>query len=261
MKFWQFFKRVRVKMYKTAYAYVQGRSHSEKNIPCQDRVMSLTGKGVTVLSLADGAGSAKHSDIGAEIAVTEINQWLSELFKDLYKMNEEDLKWLLSEVILESLEKEATQRKIAFKELSSTLLFVAVDSSKYLAGHLGDGIIGYMCSEGVETTIKVLSYPAKGEYHNSTFFTTASNLQEHLRIYKGSMNNVEGFILMSDGAEESLFDRREKQFAPAVQRFFDWLNDHSEEEVNQALFKNLEKHICLKTQDDCSVGILRRIKN
>lgn len=243
---------------KVAHAYIQGRAHREKNIPCQDRVMSLSKKNITVLSLADGAGSAKHSDIGAEITIFEINQQISTLFDDLYRVADEDAKDYLSQIISESLKRESVVREIEFEDLSSTLMFVAVDNSRYLAGHIGDGIMGSLCSNGVETTVKVFSHPAKGEYHNSTFFTTDKNLPNHFRIYKGTIADIKGFILMSDGAEESLFDRREQQFAPAVNKFFDWLNDYSEVEVNQALSRSIEEKICLKTTDDCSVGILRK---
>lgn len=110
-----------------------------------------------------------------------------------------------------------------------------------------------------EKKIEVLSYPSKGEFYNSTFFTTADDLQKHIRIYKGSMENIEGFILMSDGGDDALFDRRKNAFSPAVQILFDWLINYSEDDVKLALFANMEKNFRFKTSDDCSVGILRKI--
>jgi hypothetical protein len=241
--------------YKTAFAFVQGRSHIEKNIPCQDRVQSVTCNGITVLSLADGAGSAQYSDIGAEISIATINENFSVLFDEIDDMDDMSIKEMLSQIIHESLEEEVTE-KIVLKDLSSTLLFVAVNDSKYIAGHIGDGIIGYMSSKGERMTINVLSFPEKGEYHNSTFFTTSPNVQEHLRIYRGSMEKIEGFILMSDGSDESLFNRHEEKFAPAVGRFFEWMNEYPPEAVSKALYRNIEEKICFKTTDDCSVGVI-----
>ncbi len=244
--------------YKTAFAFVQGRSHIEKNIPCQDYVQSVTSNGITVLSLADGAGSAQYSNIGAKISVEIMNEYFSVFFDDLYEMDDSSIKEMLSQIIHESLEEEVIEKQIVLKDLSSTLLFVAVNDSKYIAGHIGDGIIGYMSSIEKYMTIDVLSFPEKGEYHNSTFFTTNQNVQEHFRIYRGAMENIEGFILMSDGSDESLFNRHEERFAPAVERFFEWMSEYSPETVSKALHKNIEEKIRLKTTDDCSVGIISK---
>lgn len=244
-------------MYKIACAAVQGTSHAEKNIPCQDRVISLRENDIYTLSLADGAGSAKYSDIGAEVVVNQINRLLVENFHEFYEMEENNLKIRIASVIFYSLFWESFERNISLKDLSSTLLFVAVSQSNYLAGHIGDGMIGYMRNDAI---VDVLSYPAKGEYHNSTFFTTVDNIQQHLRIYKGLMEDIEGFILMSDGGDEALFNRRENKFSPAIRKIFDWLIDYSEDDINLILSKNIEEKFRLKTSDDCSVGVLRNIK-
>ncbi|MBB1126715.1 PP2C family serine/threonine-protein phosphatase [Thiospirillum jenense] len=245
-------------MYKTVCAAVQGISHSGANIPCQDRVLSMSKNGITVLSLADGAGSAKHSDTGAEIIVNQINRLIIENFHEFYEMNEDNLKVKISSAIFYSLFWESFERNIPIKHLSSTLLFVAVNESNYLVGHIGDGMIGYMHNENMEVIVDVFSYPAKGEYYNSTFFTTDDNIQQQLRIYRGSMEKIEGFIIMSDGGDEVLFDKKEKKFSPAVRKIFDWLLDYSGEEVQATLLKNMEEKFRLKTSDDCSVGVLRK---
>ena len=53
-------------MWKALGCAVQGNGHIANNIPCQDKVASLSENGVSVIALADGAGSAKLSHFGAE---------------------------------------------------------------------------------------------------------------------------------------------------------------------------------------------------
>src|SRR5512136_144864 len=53
-------------------ASVQGTSHLEKNIPCQDtHAYRLTARGDLLLAVADGAGSAERSQEGAQVAVDQ----------------------------------------------------------------------------------------------------------------------------------------------------------------------------------------------
>lgn len=45
-------------MWKTQVDHVTGRGHQRQGMPCQDRVLAMEKNGVTVVALADGAGSA-----------------------------------------------------------------------------------------------------------------------------------------------------------------------------------------------------------
>ena len=52
-------------MWKVVQCAVQGRGHIKGNIPCQDKIHYYTDENTTITALADGAGSAKLSHIGA----------------------------------------------------------------------------------------------------------------------------------------------------------------------------------------------------
>ena len=243
--------------WKLASAYVTGRGHLAKNIPCQDRTSELINKHSTGifygLSLADGAGSYKFSDIGAEIITKEILEYLKSNFSDSFKGKNVSKKIL--QYIEERLSKEAEKRSIDIKELSSTLLFVVLKKDKFIAGHIGDGVIGVL---GKKNHISVLSHPDNGEYSNSTFFTTTENYPDRLRIIRGNIVDSTGFILMSDGVDKSLYDSRTKKLAPISAEIINWLNIGNNEEVNIALQNNLNEIIKQKTFDDCSLGILKK---
>ncbi|MBU1740771.1 MAG: protein phosphatase 2C domain-containing protein, partial [Proteobacteria bacterium] len=141
-------------------------------------------------------------------------------------------------------------------ELASTLLFVGVKDGVYLAGHLGDGVIGVLRQDRVE----VLSPPKRGEFANTTYFVTQAESDVRLRLYAGRTDEADGFILMSDGAAESLFDRARKVMAPAVGRILGWLDEHSPPAVTRALYYNLNSIIIEKTNDDCSIAVMKLVR-
>jgi len=64
----------KIKQIRVASAFVQGRGHRSKKIPCQDRVYSIRKNSYASIALADGAGSCKHSEKGAEIVTREITK-------------------------------------------------------------------------------------------------------------------------------------------------------------------------------------------
>jgi len=244
-------------VWKLASAYVTGRGHLAKNIPCQDRTLELVSKHSTGvfygLSLADGAGSYKHSDIGAEVVTKEILIYLKSNFSNLLRVKDTSKK--IIKHIEEKLAKEANNREIDIKELSSTLLFAVIKNDKFIIGHIGDGVIGVLDKDN---KISVLSYPDNGEYSNSTFFTTTDSYPDRLRIIKGNIVDSIGFILMSDGADASLYDSRTKELASINAEIINWLNVGSSKEVKSALKSNLNDVIKHKTHDDCSIGVLRK---
>jgi len=268
--------------WKIASSYIIGQGHISKNIPCQDRTFKLVDKKIlkkvvkkkifknrkaiktTIkvldnqnsfygLSLADGAGSCKHSDIGAELMTKKILYYIKENFYSLF--NDEDIRMTLINYIEDELKKRTTT-SISFKDLSSTLLFVAIKNNKFIIGHIGDGVIGMIDNKN---NLKTISKPDNGEFSNSTFFTTSVRYKERLRILKGTLKNANGFILMSDGSEDSLYDKKKEILSDTNKIIINWLEDNSEKKVEKALYNNLAKIISKQTNDDCSIGIMKRI--
>ncbi len=273
-----------MKSWKIASSYIIGQGHISKNIPCQDRTFKLvdikflkreikrktyknkSSKKITRntldsknsfygLSLADGAGSCKYSDIGAELITKKILEYIKVNFNNLIR--DEHIGLSLTGFIERELKKKVNSQ-MSFKDLSSTLLFVAIKSNKFIIGHIGDGVIGMLDNEN---NIKTISKPDNGEFSNSTFFTTSIKHQERLRILKGTIKSSVGFILMSDGTEESLYDKKNECLSDINKTIVNWLDNNDEKGVEKALYRNLEQVISKKTNDDCSIGIMRLCKN
>ena len=246
---------------RVAGAYVTGKSHLARNIPCQDRTYSKTLNGTTVISLADGAGSKSKSDIGAEIVTQFIAEFLCSNFDKIYEKEEKSSSKTILDGIQKCLIQKANEIKLNpkdLKDLSSTILFVGVKNNKYFAGHIGDGLIGYFDDK---EDAKILSYPYnEGVDDQYTVFTTNIDVLENFRIYKDNLNDIKGFVLMSDGTCDTLYEPKDKILLEDNKKIFNVLNDHRlsiktiEERIKKTIkAKYLDKSI---NGDDCSINLL-----
>lgn len=245
-----------MKVWKIAEAYVRGSSHERKGTPCQDRTYAVQDRNMVVVALADGAGSCRFSHIGAEIVTKDVCHYLHKNFESLYREDERFARDQILYYLLSRLDATARRLRITIKDLASTLLFVAVKDSRLISGHIGDGVIGLL----QDNEIDILTYPDRGEFTNTTYFVTSSNARGHFRILRGPVDGIQGFILMSDGSADSLYNYQENKFSVASEKMLNWFNDHYPEDVEAALKENLKEILAKKTADDCSICLLRRIE-
>ena len=237
----------------TSQCAVQGRGHVKNGTPCQDKTFSLSCNGVDVIALADGAGSASLSHLGAEFTVHYICQRLTEHF-DSYMAaeNPQPIKSDLMDGLLSGLSDLAKEYNCLLNSLASTLLFAAVKDGYYLVGHLGDGVIGYT----KQGKIHVASAPTNGEFANITLFTTSSHALSSLKLIRGNMQNIDGFVLFSDGSEASLYNKREHCISKAVENTMELTRHWQGEYVSEVLQEGFEKSIRSYTFDDCSIAVM-----
>ena len=237
-------------MWKIFKSAVIGRGHASQGEPCQDKVFSLENRGIKAAALADGAGSASLSQFGAETVVEEVCRLLTERFEEFFR--EENAARVGQEILShlhDKLAERAEQLACSLDDLASTLLFVAVSKEHYLLGHLGDGVIG--CLKGED--LLVASHPENGEFANETVFVTSSAALQSLRLMKGRLAEIQGFVLMSDGTEAGLYDKRKKELAPVLKKVMGLMSVLPVEEMQRSLQESMEEVIRQKTQDDCSL--------
>ena len=189
-----------------ASAAVQGLDHLAKGTPCQDKVAAVQRNDVSVICLADGAGSAALSHFGAQAIVECIVDYLCDDFDLVFSSDEATTKDLIASKVIGCLGETSQHHNCAFNDLASTLLVVAVKHKKSLAVHVGDGVIGGLCGR----RLTVVSRPQNGEFANVTFFTTSSRLTEHMRVVKADARKYSGYVLMSDGTEQSLYNKKKR---------------------------------------------------
>ncbi len=236
-------------------SYVQGGKHISKGIPCEDRTFSITKNQVMSIALADGAGNQKytHSGQGAECVTRVAANFLCDNFDNFYvKEDEEELKKVFIAVLRKALSALAEELKLdSIIRLSSTVLAVAVKGNKYIACHLGDGMIGALKVNGTEP----FSLPNNGEFANETYFVPSPGAEENLKIKRGIVEDILAFFLMSDGTADYIYEDYEKKFSPAALKMTGMLYETN---GSDRLHETIQKYMIEpnNTSDDCSFIVL-----
>ena len=247
-------------MFKEFHYQVRGHGHLREGTPIQDRTKFLSRGGVQVLCLADGAGSASHSQFGAQAVVDEGCAVLVEHFAEYAASNDGvHVKVDLLGRLLAKMTAVAELQDVSPDDLASTFLCVAVSGDRFIGAHVGDGVVGYL-KEGY---LKVISGPDNAEFANQTTFVTSARALESMRLFRGSLDGVSGFILMSDGTGDSLYDPRTGDLAGACSKLIDAVGtapgrQSKNSEYKKRLRRLMNITIRNATKDDCSIGILGR---
>lgn len=240
-------------MWNVIQCAAQGRSHIKSGLPCQDKTYSAVDNDTQVIALADGAGSAKLSHYGAETVTKFICLELTEKFDTYFSDNDgASVKQQLIEGMLKSLSKTANQLECEIIELASTLLFVAIKNNQFIIAHIGDGVVGYLKND----EMKIASQPENGEFVNTTVFTTSKDAIKTMKLIKGPLGEIQGFVLMSDGTETSLYSKKERKLADVLKKIMQMSTIISVDKVQEQLEQSFENVIVNATTDDCSIAIL-----
>lgn len=255
-----------------------GTSHKATGAPCQDAVGTIVDdNGVSVVVLADGAGSAKYSHYGAAYVVGRAAELAIEHFDEAFRArgSSEKFKQQLIEQLQIELARMArngfvvtdnagngTLVKCDMRELASTLLLVAVKDNLYISVHVGDGVIGAETSYYGQKRLTVIGKPENGEFANETVFVTSNSAVTDSKISTGAIlernRSIVGFIVMSDGPEAALYEKKSNRLAPSCSKLLKAASELDEKDMADQLRRTLEDVISQKTSDDCSIGILVR---
>lgn len=166
---------------------VPGPYHMQKHLPNQDALLFHEGKGFMVAAVADGAGSLKHSDVGAYDAVESAVHGMVEARKNL------DPSKLVEYGI--TIARENLVKREDYKQFGSTLCLVIwfEDGSGAVAA-LGDSFV-VLHGEDDEHTL-VTGTPS-GEYANTTELLSSDEYTPVIETFEG----VKAISLSSDGLE------------------------------------------------------------
>jgi hypothetical protein len=246
---------VSVSRWMTVAAAVAGLSHEKRGQPCQDAVYALQENNVTVVALADGAGSVRYARQGAECATRCAGDWIGRNFDTLWDMESSAAATAIVGQALERLGPLTQELSAEIRELASTLAFVAVKQGRFIAGNLGDGVIG--CER--QGQLEVLCHPQRGEFANQTYFLTSNQAARCFALTKGDCRNISAFSLMSDGTADAFYQRRDKMLSRGVQQVSRWLEHYPVSQIARQLEKNLREQVRIRTDDDCSLAVLRRL--
>jgi serine/threonine protein phosphatase PrpC len=242
-----------------------GKDHLPDNTPCQDSVAYNTDQSVHVLVVSDGAGSKRLSHFGSQCIVDTLSKHLPYAFTDYLllleksgktnsqiKLDDQQIKDSLMKTMLNDLRRVAMRENCLIDDLAATLLFVAFSQDHYIAGHIGDGFIASYHTNGNQDVVRVVSEP-EGEA-NLTIFVTTQGAEDHLRLTNGSMHEIRGFFLASDGIQERCFHPR-FGLTSAVNQFFT-LAKKVDAQTFQSNFQKLTKDTWKELYDDLSINLI-----
>ncbi len=166
-----------------------GTSHKKQQLPCQDYGRCIISQNIIIGAVADGAGSAKYSDIGAKFAVETALSYLWEFQKKKPYWQErsrprsdEPVRKLFVktlERVVTALQKQAVKGGYSLNDLACTLLVFVATPHWIAAMQIGDGFIVVRCQEKDH---QLLFPPDKGEFINETTFVTSSNALNEMQV-------------------------------------------------------------------------------
>lgn len=213
----------------------RGRSHAHEAKPRDDafEYMFHDETGWGIIAVADGAGSAKYSRKGSEIACESVIEFFKNLEKETIGEIESSIQRYLSDesdenrnklssllggqlvkaafTAQQNIKEEATKKEAEVKNYSTTLIFALVKKyqNKYLIASfwVGDGGIGIYDKDKNE--VSVLGTPDSGEFAGQTRFLTMNDIFADSSVYNRiKLKVVENFtalILMTDGITDPKF--------------------------------------------------------
>jgi hypothetical protein len=184
-------------MWRYATARTTGTSHLKTGSPCQDRFACLQVEDdIIVLALADGAGSGKMSESGAEAAVNTV----VDVVEELIRQGGSDFKAIIQEAVVEArktVQSIAIEQSVLMRDLASTLLVVIMGKNGGAAAQIGDGVIAVRSGDDEWCWV---FWPQHGEFVNTTRFLTEDDALDHLQV-DSLPAAVSDLVLLSDGLE------------------------------------------------------------
>ncbi len=193
-------------------AAVRGQGHIKTEQPCQDAWHVVSQNGTTVACVCDGAGSAKHSDQGAQKLSQMVCDALLEYVLTLSSpaIAQAELVALLRDTIAQCRNELAELGPLS--DYHATLCGVVQHQQQSLVFHLGDGLILGVNPDDWQDFI--VSEPENGDFAETTYFFTLDDWQSHLRVMCAPAR-YKIWFLMSDGCAS--FAAKNHPYAPDLQ--------------------------------------------
>lgn len=154
----------------------RGANHRAVDLPCQDsNHWRSPVPGLLVAAIADGAGSVKLADVGADIASRVAVEHACRQLPPRRHQTSNSMNLVLRESVIAAriaLELEARNRQAQLGDLACTLILLIASQDSLAVAQIGDGAVVVQTKDG---SLETLTIPARGEYFNETRFVTSSD--------------------------------------------------------------------------------------
>jgi hypothetical protein len=108
--------------------------------------------------------------------------------------------------VREELESKATQQGVALRDLATTMLLAVIGETKNVFVQVGDGAIVVFDGE----RYRHVFWPQTGEYANTTYFVTDSNVEGHVAFECGDAR-IDEIAMFTDGLQMLALSFSERQ--------------------------------------------------
>jgi hypothetical protein len=181
---------------------VAGTSHRSRNTPCQDAFRADTfgpeGEWLVVV-VADGAGSASHSEAGATRACEAIAGRIPALGPEVLLTRDGILSLL--DNVRDGLLLLAAEIDVAYRQVACTMLLAVVGPAGGVFAQIGDGAI--VVGDG--QNYRPVFWPEPEEYANATDFLTDDEFADRLR-FETIAEPVAEAAVFTDGLQRLVLD-------------------------------------------------------
>lgn len=251
-----------------ASASALGSSHQKTAGICQDahscRLVSLpSGEETLAVFIADGAGSARFADQGAQFACKHFGDRAVAFLHEGYAVGS-----ITREVVADwlrtfqfQLQLVADDAAAPLREFACTVLGAVFDDWSAVYFQIGDGVIAIL--DPTTGEYQWIFWPDRGEYANTTYFATESSAFEQLQFDARAESPTE-IALLTDGLQAlALHYETQTAHSPFFRGLFTPLrrsapgHDAALSE-HLALFLNSQR-VNLRTDDDKTAVLATRI--
>ncbi len=245
-------------------AAVQGLSHQKQGLPCQDALeyRCLSG-GALLVALADGAGSATRSELGARAAVQSAIDSLASSLESSQPTDccdWEEVFWDTFENARAALKQLSEERDEPLRDFATTLTCLGATPEQLIVGQLGDGAVVVRGVDGVLDTVTTMQ---RGEYANETYFLTQEHALEQVAIQVINLP-IQALAVMSDGLTRLALKRPTNEpYLPFFEPLFAFVEEsvasNDSAQANEALTAFLASpRVCERTDDDKALVLAMR---
>jgi hypothetical protein len=253
--------------WRVASACEIGTSHLNSGVPCQDyiahRIVRAKGGHVFVSVISDGAGSAKHSEIGSCLASSTFVELVELYFENGGRVVDIDRDRVASWIVGTAgrLIDRARDDGNDPKDYSCTLIAAIIGPHAAVFAQIGDGAV--VVSHGEADGWSWVFWPQHGEYANQTTFVLSENALAALE-FSLAPRRIDEFAMFSDGIERMVLHAATRTVNDAFfEQMFIPVRASKARGIDQQLSEKLKKYlgsaaVNARTNDDKSLLIATR---
>jgi hypothetical protein len=214
---------------------------------------------VLILACADGAGTARHADVGARLLCEQVTRLiLDDLAAGLPAAQvEHDTVLYWCQATRKLLEEEARRLECTPRDLAATVLLAVVGESAAAFAQLGDGAIVARRGDDYHPVF----WPQAGEYANATNFLTDPDFPKYL-LFEHRPERVAELALFTDGLQRLALDfRTQTAHRPFFEPMFRRLRESALADDLQAALRQYLNSAAInqRTDDDKTLILATRL--